>query len=98
MSGQSENMDILMDDVFAEEQEFLEHIGVSVLDGAPIGSGRYRYGSGDSARSRRSLNTCAGPASNTATARSSPIRRAAARILPFRPKTWKRSRRRSPMS
>lgn len=49
MNGQSENMDILMDDVFREEQDFLEHIGVSVLDGAPIGSGRYRYGSGDSA-------------------------------------------------
>lgn len=41
--------DILMDDVFAAEEEFLEHVGRSVLDGAPIGSGRYRYGSGDSA-------------------------------------------------
>ena len=41
--------DILMDDVFREEEEFLEHIGRSVLEGAPIGSGRYRYGSGDSA-------------------------------------------------
>lgn len=41
--------DILMDDVFAEEEEFLEHVGRSVLEGAPIGSGRYRYGSGDSA-------------------------------------------------
>ena len=46
-----EYQDILMDDVFAEEEEFLHlaHIGRSVLDGAPIGSGRYRYGSGDSA-------------------------------------------------
>ena len=41
--------DILMDDVFNEEEEFLAHVGRSVLDGAPIGSGRYRYGSGDSA-------------------------------------------------
>ena len=41
--------DILMDEVFAEEDEFLEHYGRSVLEGAPIGSGRYRYGSGDSA-------------------------------------------------
>lgn len=49
MNGQPNNGDILMDDVFAEEQEFLEHIGRSVLDGAPIGSGRYRYGSGDNA-------------------------------------------------
>lgn len=40
---------VLMDDVFAEEEDFLEHVGRSVLDGAPIGSGRYRYGSGDSA-------------------------------------------------
>lgn len=30
-------------------KEALQHIGRSVLDGAPIGSGRYRYGSGDSA-------------------------------------------------
>ena len=44
-----EYVDILTDDVFAEQEEFLEHIGRSVLDGAPIGSGRYRYGSGDSA-------------------------------------------------
>lgn len=48
MIGQSENMDILMDDVFAEEEDFIQHYGVSVLEGAPIGSGRYRYGSGDS--------------------------------------------------
>lgn len=40
--------DILMDDVFDAEEEFLEHYGRSVLEGAPIGSGRYRYGSGDS--------------------------------------------------
>ena len=40
--------DILMDDVFSEEEDFLEHYGRSVLEGAPIGSGRYRYGSGDS--------------------------------------------------
>ena len=44
-----EHIDILMDDVFDEEEEFLEHYGRSVLEGAPIGSGRYRYGSGDSA-------------------------------------------------
>ena len=49
MQSQPEKNDILMDDVFAAEEEFLEHIGRSVLDGAPIGSGRYRYGSGDSA-------------------------------------------------
>ena len=48
MYDQRDN-DILMDDVFDAEQEFLEHVGRSVLDGAPIGSGRYRYGSGDSA-------------------------------------------------
>ena len=41
--------DILMDDVFRDEDDFLEHYGRSVLEGAPIGSGRYRYGSGDSA-------------------------------------------------
>ncbi len=49
MSEQEKNGDILMDDVFDAEDEFLEHVGRSVLDGAPIGSGRYRYGSGDSA-------------------------------------------------
>lgn len=49
MSDQWEDNDILMDDVFDAEEEFLEHVGRSVLDGAPIGSGRYRYGSGDSA-------------------------------------------------
>lgn len=48
MNGQTENMGILMDDVFAEEEDFLQHYGRSVLEGAPIGSGRYRYGSGDS--------------------------------------------------
>lgn len=49
MYEQHDENDILMDDVFEAEQEFLEHVGRSVLDGAPIGSGRYRYGSGDSA-------------------------------------------------
>lgn len=49
MDGQKESKDILIDNVFDAEAEFLEHIGRSVLDGAPIGSGRYRYGSGDSA-------------------------------------------------
>lgn len=49
---QHDEIDILMDDVFAEEDDFLEHYGRSVLDGAPIGSGRYRYGSGDSAYQR----------------------------------------------
>ena len=44
--------DILPDDelITDEDQgETLEHVGRSVLDGAPIGSGRYRYGSGDDA-------------------------------------------------
>lgn len=49
MSEQWEDNDVLMDDIFEAEDEFLEHVGRSVLDGAPIGSGRYRYGSGDSA-------------------------------------------------
>ena len=45
--------DILMSDglyeeLVQDEQEYLAHVGRSVLDGAPIGSGRYRYGSGDS--------------------------------------------------
>lgn len=44
-----DEMDILMDEVFNAEDEYLEHVGRSVLDGAPIGSGRYRYGSGESA-------------------------------------------------
>ena len=35
--------------VMQETEDFLEHEGRSVLDGAPIGSGRYRYGSGDNA-------------------------------------------------
>lgn len=35
--------------MFDISQCFLEHEGVSVLDGAPIGSGRYRYGSGENA-------------------------------------------------
>lgn len=47
--GMKQHGDILMDDVLNAEDEFLEHIGRSVLEGAPIGSGRYRYGSGDSA-------------------------------------------------
>ena len=42
-------MDELYDELMQDEEEFLAHIGRSVLDGAPIGSGRYRYGSGDSA-------------------------------------------------
>lgn len=46
-------LDILMDDVFAEEDDFLEHYGRSVLEGAPIGSGRYRYGSGEGAYQRK---------------------------------------------
>ena len=33
----------------ADDTGTLEHVGRSVLDGAPIGSGRYRYGSGDAA-------------------------------------------------
>lgn len=41
--------DIQTANVFDEQEAFLEHVGRSVLDGAPIGSGRYRYGSGDSA-------------------------------------------------
>jgi len=53
MDDQKRENDILMDDIFEAEDEFLEHIGRSVLDGAPIGSGRYRYGSGDSAYQRK---------------------------------------------
>ena len=41
--------DILYLENIEAEEEFLKHEGRSVLDGAPIGSGRYRYGSGDSA-------------------------------------------------
>ena len=41
--------DELYDELMQDEQDFLEHVGRSVLDGAPVGSGRYRYGSGDSA-------------------------------------------------
>lgn len=41
--------DILLGDGIPEEEEALAHVGRSVLDGAPIGSGRYRYGSGDDA-------------------------------------------------
>lgn len=45
------SIDILTGDgLLGDEQDkALSHIGRSVLDGAPIGSGRYRYGSGDSA-------------------------------------------------
>ena len=32
----NDEYDILMDDVFAEEEDFLEHVGRSVLEGAPI--------------------------------------------------------------
>lgn len=41
--------DILLGNGIPEEEEALAHVGRSVLDGAPIGSGRYRYGSGDDA-------------------------------------------------
>lgn len=41
--------DIFTDDEFLDEEEALAHVGRSVLDGAPIGSGRYRYGSGEDA-------------------------------------------------
>lgn len=41
--------DILYRENQEAESEFLKHEGRSVLEGAPIGSGRYRYGSGDSA-------------------------------------------------
>ena len=37
------------DELLRDQSDFLEHIGRSVLDGAPIGSGRYRYGSGEDA-------------------------------------------------
>lgn len=30
-----------------DEESYLEHVGRSVLDGAPVGSGRYPYGSGE---------------------------------------------------
>lgn len=49
MDSQRNDNDILMDYVLDAEDDFLKHYGVSVLEGAPIGSGRYRYGSGDSA-------------------------------------------------
>lgn len=32
-----------------DQKYYLKHVGRSVLDGAPIGSGRYRYGSGEAA-------------------------------------------------
>ena len=41
--------DILLGNDIPEEEEALAHVGRSVLDGAPIGSGRYRYGSGEDA-------------------------------------------------
>lgn len=49
-----EDNDILIEEemweeLMEEDEDFLAHIGRSVLDGAPIGSGRYRYGSGESA-------------------------------------------------
>ena len=49
MDEQLWSNDILYESVLKDEEEFLEHYGRSVLEGAPIGSGRYRYGSGDSA-------------------------------------------------
>ena len=47
-----ESNDILMDDVFDAEEDFLEHYGRSLLDGAPVGSGRYPLGSGDASYQR----------------------------------------------
>lgn len=43
--------DIWIDEDFmdVDPEDVLEHVGRSVLDGAPIGSGRYRYGSGEDA-------------------------------------------------
>lgn len=42
--------DILLSDLPEEDEgESLAHVGRSVLDGAPVGSGRYRYGSGEDA-------------------------------------------------
>ena len=49
MSSKIITNDILYQENLQEEEAFLAHVGRSVLDGAPIGSGRYRYGSGDSA-------------------------------------------------
>lgn len=49
MDRQLESNDVIMDQIFKDEENFLQHIGRRFLDGAPIGSGRYRYGSGDSA-------------------------------------------------
>lgn len=49
MDSQRNDNEILMDYILDAEDDFLEHKGRSVLDGAPIGSGRFRYGSGDSA-------------------------------------------------
>lgn len=41
--------DELYSQLLDDEEVFLAHYGRSVLEGAPIGSGRYRYGSGDDA-------------------------------------------------
>ena len=41
--------DILLDSLQEDGEESLAHVGRSVLDGAPVGSGRYRYGSGEDA-------------------------------------------------
>lgn len=49
MSDEILSNDILYEGNLEMEKDYLEHVGRSVLDGAPIGSGRYRYGSGDSA-------------------------------------------------
>lgn len=49
MSSRIVTNDILYQENLQAEEEYLEHVGRSVLEGAPIGSGRYRYGSGDSA-------------------------------------------------
>ena len=43
------NNDILLDGLQEDGEESLAHVGRSVLDGAPVGSGRYRYGSGEDA-------------------------------------------------
>lgn len=48
MSDEIRSNDILYQEMLQDEKDyFLAHEGRSVLDGAPIGSGRYRYGSGD---------------------------------------------------
>ena len=40
-------IDMLDQELYSENEEVLEHVGVSKRDGAEIGSGRYRLGSGD---------------------------------------------------